>query len=68
MIRPMTITTLTILNGIVALALLAGLALVMFGGHRAAGSERAGTGHWSDPLELEPALDESDEPELKRAA
>jgi hypothetical protein len=68
MIRPMTITTFTILNGIVALVLLTGLALVMLGGHRAAGSERTGTRHWSDPLEVEPALDVSEEPELERAA
>jgi len=68
MIRPMTITTLIILNGSVALGLLAGLALVMSAAHRAAGSARAGTGHWSEPLELELEQAAREEPELERAA
>jgi hypothetical protein len=68
MIRLMTITTFTILNGIAALVLLAGLGLVMYGAHRTAGSEELGTGHWTEPLPLEPVLDENDQPELERAA
>jgi hypothetical protein len=64
----MTITTFTILNAILALGLLAALALVMSAGHRVAGSGRSGTGHWSDPLELELVHPVADEPELERAA
>ena len=66
--RAMTITTFIILNGIIALGLLAGLALVMFVGHRAAGSEREGAGHWTEPLELELVRATGQEPELDRAA
>jgi hypothetical protein len=65
---PMTITTLIILNGIIALGLLTALALVMYAGHRAAGSESAGTGDWTEPLEPELVRATGDEPELERAA
>jgi hypothetical protein len=62
----MTITTFTILNGVLALGLLAGVAVVMLAGHRAAGSERAGSGHWTEPLRFDDSpLVES---ELERAA
>jgi hypothetical protein len=53
----MNTTTLIILNGLGALALLASLALVMLVGHRVAG----------EPLEAELRLDR-EEPELERAA
>ena len=68
MIRRMTITTITILNGIIALGLLAGLALVMSVAHRAAGSDSEGKGHWTEPLELEHVRVLDEKPELERAA
>ena len=49
----MTITTAILLNTIIALGLFAALAFVMSVGHRAAGSENRGSGHWTEPLELE---------------
>jgi len=64
----MTITTILILNGIVALGLLAALALLMYAGHWAAGSDRVGTGHWTEPLEPKLVRATGDEPELERAA
>ena len=62
----MTITTIIILNGIIALGLLTALALVMYAGHRAAGSVKTGTGHWTEPLE--PELVRATGDELERAA
>jgi hypothetical protein len=64
----MTTTTLIILNGFAAVGLLVGLALVMLTGHRTAGSEGAGAGHWSQPLELELVRDDRDQSVLARAA
>lgn len=66
--RPMTNTALILVNGFAAVGLLAALALVMLTGHRSAGSESAGSGHWSQPLELELVRPERDETEFVRAA
>ena len=49
--RPMTTSTAIILNGIIAVGLLAAVAFVMYVGHRFAGSNTARV-HWSGPLEL----------------
>lgn len=66
--RPMTTTTLIILNGLAAVGLLVGVALAMLTGHRHAGSEDASSGHWSRPLEPELVHAERDESDLARAA
>jgi hypothetical protein len=62
----MTITTILILNGVLALGLLAGLAVVMLAGHRVAGSEHEGSGHWTEPLRLDDSR--RVESDLERAA
>jgi len=66
--RPMTTTTLIILNGFAAVGVLVALALVMLAGHRTAGSDGAGAGHWSEPLEPELVLAKRDKSDLARAA
>jgi hypothetical protein len=66
--RPMTTTTLIILNGFAAVGLLVALALVMLTGHRTAGSDGAGAGHWTQPLEPELVRAERDKSDLTRAA
>jgi hypothetical protein len=63
----MNTTTVILLNGILAVGLLAALALVMHLGHRVAGlPESAAAARWPNPLEpdLLPAAD----PQLERAA
>ena len=66
--RPMTNTALILVNGFAAVGLLTALALVMLTGHRSAGSESAGAGHWSQPLEPKFVSTERDETEFVRAA
>ena len=62
----MNTTTLIILNGMLVLGLLAALGLVMSVAHRAAGSDRAGGGHWTDPLRIDDSR--RVESDLERAA
>jgi hypothetical protein len=62
----MNTATIIILNGALALGFLASLAAVMLAGHRAAGSEQAGSGHWAEPLQLEGSR--RVESDLERAA
>jgi hypothetical protein len=63
----MNTTTVILLNGILAVGLLAALALVMYPGHRVAGlPERAAATRLSRPLE--PDLLPDVNPELERAA
>lgn len=61
----MTTSTAIILNGVIAVGLLAALAYVMHLGHRLAGSTER-RAHWSTPLELQHVR--AADPDLERAA